>query len=88
MTKPFTKAQSNQIAEKTAIIANTAFGLGVDAANSKTITYIKGQTCIQFQENHTCEHDNCYLLGDVIAYINQEGKHAKTEIGLTNATAN
>ena len=88
MTKPFTKAQSNQIAEKTAIIANTAFGLGVDAANSKTITYIKGQTCTEYQETSKCQHDNCYLLGDVIAYINQEGKHAKTKIGLTNATAN
>jgi hypothetical protein len=88
MTKPFTKAQSNQIAEKTAIIANTAFGLGVDAANSKTITYIKGQTCTEYQETKKCEHDNCYLLGDIIAYINQEGKHAKNEIGLTDATTN
>ncbi len=31
MTKPFTKAQSLDIAEKAAIIANTAFGLGMDA---------------------------------------------------------
>ena len=83
MTKPFTKAQSNQIAEKTAIIANTAFGLGVDAANSKTIAYIKGQQCLKHLEMKQCDHDNCYLLGDVIAYINQEGKHAKNEIGLT-----
>ena len=57
MTKPFTQAQQLDIAEKSAIIANTAFGLGLDAANSKAIMYIKGQTCQTYQEQKKCEHD-------------------------------
>ena len=73
MTKPFTKAQQLDIAEKTAIIANTAFGLGREAERSKLITYIKGQTCIQYQAKGNCEHYNCALLADIIAYANQTG---------------
>lgn len=75
MTKPFTKAQSLDIAEKAAIIANTAFGLGMDAAKTRIITYIKGQQCQEFNETAYCTHDNCYLLSDIIAYANQEGRH-------------
>ena len=74
MTKPFTKAQSLDIAEKAAIIANTAFGLGMDAAETRIVTYIKGQRCIDYNETGSCSHDNCSLLTDIIAYANQEGK--------------
>lgn len=75
MTKPFTKAQSLDIAEKAAIIANTAFGLGMDAAKTRIVTYIKGQRCIKYNQDGSCEHDNCSLLTDIIAYANQEGKN-------------
>ena len=74
MTKPFTKAQQTDIAEKAAIIANTAFSLGRDAGRSEIITYIKGQQCIEWNIKKACEHDNCALLGDIIAYANQEKK--------------
>ena len=73
MTKPFTKAQTQDIAEKAAIIANTAFGLGRDAERSKLVTYIKGQMCLAYNEQGHCEHDNCPLLADIIAYANQTG---------------
>ena len=75
MTKPFTKAQSLDIAEKAAIIANTAFGLGMDAAKTRIVTYIKGQRCLEYNDTGACKHDNCSLLTDIIAYANQEGKH-------------
>ena len=71
MTKPFTEAQQTDIAEKAAIIANTAFGLGRDSERTKILTYIKGQQCITWNDKGSCEHDNCALLGDVIAYANQ-----------------
>jgi hypothetical protein len=73
MTKPFTKAQSNDIAEKAAIIANTAFGLGREAERSKITLYIRGQQCEQYQDVGNCIHDNCALLADIIAYANQTG---------------
>lgn len=82
MTKPFTQAQSKQVAEKAAIIANTAFGLGRDAEKDRIKSYIKNQQCELNVDTGSCEHDNCYLLGDVIAYINQSGLHAKNEIEL------
>jgi hypothetical protein len=88
MTKPFTKAQTNNIAEKAAIIANTAFNLGRESERSKLIMYVKGQYCLDRQETSECDHDNCYLLADIVAYANQTGKHAKTEIGLGDATTN
>lgn len=71
MTKPFTKAQETQIAEKAAIIANTAFGLGRESERNKIVTYIKGQQCLAFTEIGYCSHDNCYLLAEIIAYANQ-----------------
>lgn len=77
MTKPFTKAQSLDIAEKAAIIANTAFGLGMESATRRITTYIKGQRCLEYNETNKCEHDNCSLLTDIIAYANQEGQHAR-----------
>jgi len=86
MTKPFTKAQTNDIAEKAAIIANTAFGLGRDAERTRINTYIIGQRCLEFNDTGSCEHDNCHLLTDIIAYANQTGKHEKNELGLDNAT--
>jgi hypothetical protein len=82
MTKPFTKAQSVAIGEKAAIIANTAFSMGRQSEQDRIKGYIKEQQCEQTQDTGTCEHDNCYLLGDVIAYINQQGNHAKNEIPL------
>jgi hypothetical protein len=88
MTKPFTKQQSKDIAEKAAIIANTAFGLGRDAERARLTLYIKGQQCQQHQDQGDCDHDNCYLLGDVIAYANQTGKHVKNEVGLNADTPN
>lgn len=88
MTKPFTQAQAKDIGEKAAIIANTAFDLGRQAERSKLVLYIKGQQCLDHQETGKCEHDNCWLLGDLIAYANQIGKHAKAEMGLGNATTN
>ena len=84
MTKPFTQAQAKDIGEKAAIIANTAFDLGRQAERSKLVLYIKGQLCLDHQETKTCDHDNCWLLEDLIAFANQSGKHAKTEIGLGN----
>lgn len=71
MTKPFTKAQETQIAEKAAIIANTAFGLGRESERNKIVTYIKGQQCLEWNDTGSCEHDNCPLLADIIAYANQ-----------------
>jgi len=88
MTKPFTKAQTNDIAEKAAIIANTAFNLGRESERSKLVMYIKGQYCLERQENGHCDDDPCYLLADIVAYANQTGKHKKTEIGLGDATTN
>jgi len=86
MTKPFTHAQSKDIAEKAAIIANTAFGLGRDAERSRLVMYVKEQRCLKFNDTGSCEHDNCHLLTDIIAYANQTGKHEKNELGLDNAT--
>ena len=88
MTKPFTKAQTNEITEKAAIIANTAFILGRDAERSRILTYVKEQRCLKFNDTGSCQHDNCHLLTDIIAYANQTGKHEKNEIGLNNATTN
>lgn len=79
MTKPFTKAQSNDIAEKAAIIANTAFGLGLDAERQRILGYINSQQCLEYQEKKTCEHDNCMLLGDVIAFANDRSNHVVSE---------
>jgi len=86
MTKPFTQAQSKDIAEKAAIIANTAFSLGRNAERARLINYVKGQRCLKFNDIGSCEHDNCHLLTDIIAYANQTGKHEKNELGLDNAT--
>ena len=72
MTKPFTKAQSQDIAEKAAIIANTAFGLGRQAEKTRIVTYIIGQRCLAFNDSGSCEHENCALLTDIVAYANQE----------------
>jgi hypothetical protein len=80
MTKPFTKAQSQDIAEKAAIIANTAFGLGRQAEKTRIVTYIIGQRCLEFNDSGSCEHENCALLTDIVAYANQEKE--------TNATTN
>lgn len=74
MSNELSKAQAKQVAEKAAIIANTAFGLGRDAERAKLVTYIKGQQCITWNETGSCEHDNCPLLADIIAYANQEQK--------------
>jgi hypothetical protein len=82
MTKPFTQAQSKDIAEKTAIIANQAFVLGRQSEADRIKGYIKEQQCELTVDTGICEHDNCYLLGDIIAYINQHGKHEKNEIKL------
>ena len=82
MTKPFTQAQSKEIAEKAAIIANQAFSMGRQSEQDRTKGYIKQQQCELNVDTGTCEHDNCFLLGDVIAYINQVGLHSKNEIKL------
>lgn len=75
MTKPFTKAQSKDIAEKAAIIANTAFGLGRDAERSRILGYIKSQQCLEYQENKNCEHDGCMLLGDLTVFANDRTRN-------------
>ena len=82
MTKPFTQAQSKEIAEKAAIIANTAFDMGRKSEMARIKEYIKEQQCKTSVDTGQCSHDNCWLLGDVIAYINQYGRHAKNELGL------
>lgn len=82
MTKPFTNAQSNHIAEKAAIIANTAFQLGRDAESTRIKQYINEQLCKSCNSGEDCDFDNCYLLKDVIAFINSSGPHSKNEITL------
>lgn len=82
MTKPFTRAQSNLIAEKAAIIANEAFRQGRLAETQKIKNYVTELYCKDMIQNDTCTHDACFLLKDIVAFINQEGKHARTELGL------
>jgi hypothetical protein len=82
MTKAFTKAQSNQIAEKTAIIANHAFSMGRDTEGTRIKQYINEQLCLSCSKSLDCDFDNCYLLKDIIAFINSTGNHQKNEIGL------
>ena len=85
MTKAFTKAQSNQIAEKAAIIANTAFQLGRDAESTRIKQYINEQLCNNCAGGELCELDNCYLLKDVIAFINTK---STMPLGDTDARPN
>ncbi|NCA07825.1 MAG: hypothetical protein EBS85_03750 [Micrococcales bacterium] len=82
MSHFLSKAHQQQIAEKTAIIANQAFVLGRQSEADRIKGYIKEQQCELTVDTGICEHDNCYLLGDIIAYINQYGKHEKNEIKL------
>jgi hypothetical protein len=85
MTKAFTKAQSNQIAEKTAIIANTAFTMGRETEMTRIKQYINEQLCNNCASGELCELDNCYLLKDVIAFINTK---PSMPLGDTNARPN
>ena len=82
MSHQISKKHQDQIAEKAAIIANQAFSMGRQSEQDRIKTYIKEQQCELNVDTGTCEHDNCFLLGDVIAYINQQGLHAKNEIKL------
>ena len=82
MSHQLSKKHQDQIAEKAAIIANQAFSMGRQSEQDRIKTYIKQQHCELNVDTGTCEHDNCFLLGDVIAYINQQGLHAKNEIKL------
>jgi len=82
MSHQISKKHQDQIAEKAAIIANQAFSMGRQSEQDRIKTYIKQQQCEVNVDTGTCEHDNCFLLGDVIAYINQQGLHAKNEIKL------
>ena len=82
MTKAFTKAQANQIAEKTAIIANQAFSMGRDTEGTRIKQYINEQLCKSCAKGQDCDFDNCFLLKDVVAFINSTGNHTKNEIGL------
>ena len=87
MSREFSKSQANQVAEKTAIIANTAFQLGRDSESTRIKQYIKEQLCDNCAKGERCELDNCYLLRDVIAFINSVGKHGKNEISLGDTNA-
>jgi hypothetical protein len=82
MSHELSRAHQQQVAEKAAIIANQAFSMGRDSAKLEVKNYIKAQQCLTNQDTGSCEHDNCFLLGDVIAFINQVGLHAKNEIKL------
>ena len=82
MSHQLSRKHQDQIAEKAAIIANQAFSMGRQSEQDRIKTYIKQQQCEVNVDTGTCEHDNCFLLGDVIAYINQQGLHAKSEIKL------
>lgn len=82
MAKPFTRAQQNIIAEQAAIIANEAFRQGRIAQAQLVKAYVTKAYCKDMISDDTCTHDACFLLKDIVAYINQEGKHAKTELGL------
>ena len=82
MSHQLSKKHQDQIAEKAAIIANQAFSMGRQSEQDRIKGYIKQQQCELNVDTGTCEHDNCFLLGDVIAYINPQGLHAKNEIKL------
>ena len=82
MSHEMSRAHQQQVAEKAAIIANQAFSMGRQSEQDRIKGYIKQQQCELNVDTGTCEHDNCFLLGDVIAYINQVGLHSKNEIKL------
>jgi len=76
------KAHQNQVAEKAAIIANHAFSIGRDTEMTRIKQYINEQLCDNCAGGEKCELDNCYLLRDVVAFINSTGNHSKNEIKL------
>lgn len=82
MSHEMSKAHQNMVAEKAAIIANTAFSMGRDAESTRVKQYIQEQLCKSCNQGEDCDFDNCYLLKDVIAFINSTGTHQKNEIGL------
>jgi hypothetical protein len=82
MNHELSRAHQMQVAEKAAIIANQAFTMGRQSEQQRIKSYIKEQQCLTNADTGTCEHDNCFLLGDVIAFINQDGTHHKNEIPL------
>lgn len=82
MSHEMSRKHSDQVAEKAAIIANTAFQLGRDAERTRIKQYINEQLCYNCDAGELCDLDNCYLLRDVVAFINSTGNHAKNEIGL------
>ena len=82
MSHEMSKAHQNQVAEKAAIIANHAFSIGRDTEMTRIKQYINEQLCDNCANGEVCELDNCYLLRDVVAFINSTGNHAKNEIKL------
>lgn len=82
MSHEMSKAHQNQVAEKAAIIANHAFSIGRDTEMTRIKQYINEQLCDNCAGGEKCELDNCYLLRDVVAFINSTGNHAKNEIKL------
>lgn len=64
MSHEMSKAHQNQVAEKAAIIANTAFGLGRTAERNRIIELLKENFC-------DCDSDNCkgWFLPDAESII-------------------
>ena len=85
MSHEMSKAHQQQVAEKAAIIANHAFTMGRETEMKRIKQYISEQLCDNCAGGELCELDNCYLLKDVIAFINTK---STMPLGDTDARPN
>jgi hypothetical protein len=85
MSHELSRKHQDQIAEKAAIIANTAFTMGRDTETTRIKQYITEQLCEHCTKGEICDDDHCYLLKDVIAFINTK---PSMPLGDTNAATN
>lgn len=85
MSHELSRKHQDQIAEKAAIIANHAFTMGRETEMTRIKQYINEQLCNNCAGGELCELDNCYLLKDVIAFINTK---ATMPLGDTDARPN